>query len=156
MRQYLCECTICGHQRNFGFDEPYPECGEVFVRRCDRCGDDKPFVRVMSRKARADAVRMEEEKALQERIRRKCADCGFACRFYMESVIIETPVGSWQFAYHDRLKTLRHESTVKINFETGDPAAMHYQFRDRKMTVDEVIEYIARHDGRIILSLWCI
>ena len=47
-----------------------------------------------------------------------------------------------------KLKTLRHESTVKINFDTGDPAAMHYQFRDRKMSNADVIDYIANHDGR--------
>ncbi|MBR5109725.1 MAG: hypothetical protein IK099_05980 [Clostridia bacterium] len=39
-------------------------------------------------------------------------------------------ISSWQFQYHESRKTLRHESTVKINFETGDYAKTHEQFRD--------------------------
>jgi len=62
--------------------------------------------------------------------------------------IITTPVATWAFDYHQKLKTLRHESTIKINFDTGDPAAMHYQFRNRKMSNSDVIEYIADHDER--------
>ncbi len=51
--------------------------------------------------------------------------------------------------YYQKLKkTLRHESRVKVNFETGDPAAMHYQFRERKMIWRDVIDYIAVHDAR--------
>lgn len=45
-------------------------------------------------------------------------------------------------------KTLRHESTTKINFATGDYAFTHEQFRDQKMTFEEVIDYIAAHDKR--------
>jgi hypothetical protein len=61
-------------------------------------------------------------------------------------VIITTPISSWQFGYHDRLKTLRHESTYKVNLRTGDPAKTHEQFKNRKMSNEEVIEYIAAHD----------
>ena len=76
----------------------------------------------------------------------RCQQYGFQCRFLYESVIITTPISSWQFGYHESRKTLRHESTVKINFETGDYAKTHEQFRERKMTCLEVIDYIAEHD----------
>ena len=89
----------------------------------------------------------EEEATLRQEIVEKCERMGFACRFVYESVVILTPVSSWQFDYHRRLKTLRHESTVKVNFKTGDPAFTHEQFRDRKMSNDEVIDYIAAHDA---------
>lgn len=148
MRQYLCECTTCGERKNFYFDEPYPTCEDTFVRHCDHCAADVLFIRVITRKAQAEMNRFQEEQQLQEHIRQKCAEYGFTCRFYLESVIIITPVASWQFAYHKKLKTLRHESTVKVNFDTGDPAAMHYQFRNRKITIDEVIDYIAMHDNK--------
>ncbi len=39
-----------------------------------------------------------------------------------------------------------YESTIKVNFKTGDYAKTHEQFRDRKMTCEEVIDYIARHE----------
>lgn len=148
MRQYLCECTTCRERRSFYFDEPYPAYGETFVRHCDHCDSDKLFSRVLTRKAKVEMNRLQEEQQLQEHIRQKCSEYGFTCRFYLESVIIITPVASWQFAYHEKMKTLRHESTVKVNFDTGDPAAMHYQFRNRKISVDEVIDYIAAHDGK--------
>ena len=89
----------------------------------------------------------EEEATLRQGIAKKCEQMGFTCRFVYESVIVSTPISSWQFDYHRRLKTLRHESTVKWNFKTGDPAFTHEQFRDRKMSNDEVIDYIAAHDA---------
>ena len=102
---------------------------------------------VLTRKMKAKLRREAEEEELKEAICKRCALYGMSCRFYLESVIIHSPVAKWQFAYHDRLKTLWHESTVKINFETGDYAAMHNQFRNRRLTCEEVIDYIARHDG---------
>ncbi len=101
----------------------------------------------LTRKEKAKLRREAEEAELKATIRKRCDLYGMFCRFYLESVIINSPVAKWQFAYHDRLKTLWHESTVKINFETGDYAAMHNQFRNRRMTSEEVIDYIARHDG---------
>ena len=89
----------------------------------------------------------EEEAALCQGIVKKCKQMGFACRFVYESVVVSTPVSSWQFDYHGRLKTLRHESTDKVNFKTGDSAFTHEQFRDRKMSNDEMIDYIAAHDA---------
>lgn len=148
MRQYLCECKACGWQKNMFFDEPFPRPGDLIHCYCDYCQEDTTFTRTMTRKAQAEINRIAEEKALQESILDKCAYYGFTCRFYGESVIITTPAATWQFDYHQKLKTLRHESTVKINFDTGDPAAMHYQFRNRKMSNADVIDYIANHDGR--------
>ena len=102
---------------------------------------------VLTRKMKAKLRREAEEAELKETIQKRCILYGMSCRFYLESVIIYSPVAKWQFAYHDRLKTLWHESTVKINFETGDYAAMHNQFRNRRLTCEEVIDYIAGHDG---------
>lgn len=102
---------------------------------------------ILTRKMKAKLRREAEEAELKEKIRKRCILYGMSCKFYLESVIIHSPIAKWQFAYHDRLKTLWHESTVKINFETGDYAAMHNQFRNRRLTCEEVIDYIARHDG---------
>jgi hypothetical protein len=148
MRQYLCECTVCGWQKNLRFDMPFPELGDRFPRYCDNCREETVFTRVLTRKAQAEINRIAEENALRESIMNKCAAYGFGCRFFGESVIITTQVATWLFDYHQKLKTLRHESTIKINFDTGDPAAMHYQFRNRKMSNSDVIEYIADHDER--------
>ena len=101
----------------------------------------------LTRKQKAKLRREAEEAELKETKKKRCALYGMSCRFYLESVIIYSPVAKWQFAYHDRLKTLWHESTVKINFETGDYAAMHNQFRNRRLTCKDVIDYIAGHDG---------
>ncbi|MBQ6119967.1 MAG: hypothetical protein IJK98_12090, partial [Clostridia bacterium] len=76
-----------------------------------------------------------------------CSEKGFSCRFLYQSVIITTPLAAWSFDFHLPKKTLYHESTKKINFATGNYAKTHVQFRDRKMTVNEVIEYIAAHDA---------
>lgn len=147
MRQYLCECMTCGRQKNMHFEEPYPLMGDMFSHYCDYYQEDTIFTRTVTKKAQAEMNRIAEENALQESIRDRCDSYGFNCQFYLESVIITTPLASWQFQYHEKLKTLRHESTVKINFETGDAAWSHVQFRDRKMSNDEVIDYIAAHDA---------
>lgn len=148
MRQYLCECTVCGWKKNLQFEDSLPKPGDCFLRYCDCCQDETVFTRVLTRKAQAEINRIEGENALQESILEKCAVYGFSCRFFGESAIITTPKSTWQFDYHQKLKTLRHESTIKINFDTGDPAAMHYQFRDRKVSNVDVIDYIADHDER--------
>ncbi len=122
--------------------------GDCFPHYCDLCRKEMLFTRVLTRKAQAEINRIAEENALQESIRNKCIFYGFSCRFCGESAIITTPKAMWQFDYHQKLKTLRHESTVKINFDTGAPAAMHYQFRDRKMSNADVIDYIANHDEK--------
>jgi len=146
MRHYLCECMACHTRQQYAFDEPYPDIGESFLRQCNHCCQMTPHFRVLTRKAMAELRAKEEEATLRQGIAKKCEQMGFTCRFVYESVIVSTPISSWQFDYHRRLKTLRHESTVKWNFKTGDPAFTHEQFRDRKMSNDEVIDYIAAHD----------
>ncbi len=146
MRHYLCECTACHTRQQYAFDEPYPGIGESFFQQCNHCCEMTPHSRVLTRKAMAELRAKEEEAVLRQGIAKKCEQMGFTCRFVYESVIVSTPISSWQFDYHRRLKTLRHESTVKWNFKTGDPAFTHEQFRDRKMSNDEVIDYIAAHD----------
>jgi translation initiation factor IF-3 len=44
------------------------------------------------------------------------------------------------------INIVKNESTVKINFETGNYAKMHVQFRGRKMSCEEVIDYIVAYD----------
>ena len=75
-----------------------------------------------------------------------CKEHGFSCRFVYRSVVITTPLSDWCFDYHESRKTLWHESTVKINFETGDYAKAHCQLKNRKMTIAETISYIAKHE----------
>lgn len=146
MRHYLCECTACHTRQQYAFDEPYPSIGESFFQQCNHCCEMTPHSRVLTRKAMAELRAKEEEAALRQGIVEKCELMGLTCRFVYESVIVSTPISSWQFDYHRRLKTLRHESTVKWNFKTGGPAFTHEQFRDKKMSNDEVIDYIAAHD----------
>ncbi len=100
----------------------------------------------LTRKVATELRKLASEEELKQSIIDYCKKYNFTCRFLYESVIITTPISSWQFQYHDSSKTLWHESTVKINFETGDYAKTHEQFRDRKMTCEEVIDYIAEHD----------
>ena len=146
MRQYLCECLKCHNQQPYFFDEPFPTAGDTFEQVCKNCDEATTHTRVLTRKAKAEVHAAQEEQALKQSIITRCQQYGFQCRFLYESVIITTPISSWQFGYHESRKTLRHESTVKINFETGDYAKTHEQFRERKMTCLEVIDYIAEHD----------
>lgn len=104
------------------------------------------FARTLTKKTLSEMRRNQAESDLKQSITDYCAQYGFHCRFLYESVIITTPIADWSFGYHERLKTLRHESTTKINFKTGDYAKTHEQFANRKMTCFEVIDYIAAHD----------
>ena len=146
MRNYICLCLQCEKQVQLAFYEPYPKLGEQFIRHCSHCGKDTVHTLVLTKKMASELHRQEEEKQLRDRIIARCEQYGFSCRFLYESVIITTPISSWQFNYHAPKKTLRHESTVKINFKTGDYAKTHEQFREQKMTWEEVIDYIAAHD----------
>lgn len=146
MREYLCECMTCHGRSPARFEEPFPEVGDIFDLPCEACGKITPHTRALTRKARAEIRAREEEQKLRQSIIDQCERYGFQYRFLYESVIIITPISSWQFGYHSSRKTLRHESTIKINFETGNYAKTHEQFRDRKMTCTEVIDYIADHD----------
>ncbi len=147
MRQYLCECSVCKNQYILRFDaEPFPILGESFPRQCSNCGEKTPFQRVATRKARSELRAIEEERALKEAISAECRRRGFACRFIYQSVVVQTPVAHWKFDYHVARKTLWHESTYRVNLETGVPAVRHKQFEDRKISWQEVIAYIDRHD----------
>lgn len=146
MRQYMCECSQCGGQNHLTFEEPYPKYGDQFIRYCKHCNNNTSQTMVLTKKIAKELHKEQAEKDLKESIRCYCQKYVFSCRFLYESVIITTPVSSWQFQYHNSRKTLRHESTIKINFETGNPAKTHEQFRDKKMSCEEVIDYIAAHD----------
>ena len=147
MRQYLCECTACGKNVQINFEEPYPALGAVFPYLCDICGKDTGHTRVMTRKARAELRAAAEEEELRGRIRDRCAMYGFQTRPLYQSIVIISPRAEWSFDYHPAKKTLYHESSYPFNIATGDPAKAHVQFRDRKMSIEEIIDYIARHDG---------
>ena len=97
----------------------------------------------LTKKVETELRNQKAEEDLQQSIIDCCKKYGFTCRFLYESVIVTTPISSWQFAYHESKKTLRHESTTKINFDTGDYAFTHEQFRDKKMSCEEVSDYIA-------------
>ena len=146
MRHYVCECQVCHTQQQYAFEEPYPALGAIFSRPCNACCDVTPHTRVLTKRAQKELRAQQDESALRQVILDQCVALGFQARFLYQSVIITTPISSWQFDYHSKLKTLRHESSVKVNFATGDPAFTHEQFRDRKMSISEVIDYIATHD----------
>lgn len=149
MRQYECECLNCGCKRQYTFTaEPYPEPGEAFTCYCGTCRKNTGHIRTLNRKTMAELKRKRMEEDLRESIKEKCAEYGFRCRFLYQSVVVTTDLSDWCFDYHVSRITLYHESTVKINFTTGDYAKAHVQFKDKKLTPAEVIEYIARHDGR--------
>jgi len=148
MRHYMCACQKCGEHNNLCFDEPYPQYGEYFIRYCKHCEAETAQTMVLTKKVAKELRKQKAEQELKQSIIDYCQKYGFTCRFLYESVIVTTPISSWQFAYHESRKTLRHESTTKINFKTGDYAKTHEQFRNRKMTFQEVIDYIAEHDKR--------
>ena len=148
MRQYECVCLSCGNRKQIGFSaEPYPALGQVFSHECGICKEERNFTRVFSKKASAELRRKEAELKLRQSIEDRCALHGFRHRYLYQSVIITTPLSDWCFDYHQRMVTLYHESTVKINFKTGDYAKSHVQFRGRKMSPAEVIDYIAQHEA---------
>ena len=148
MRHYECECLKCGRKAQIAFpSEPYPEIGEAFLRSCPSCSEETQMQRVLTRKAAAELRRIQAEADLRQSILDRCAEYGFQCRFLFQSVIITTPLSDWCFDYHTPKKTLCHENTTKINLVTGDYAKAHVQFRDRRMSPIEVIDYIADHDS---------
>ena len=147
MRQYLCECQKCKTKNNLQFSaEPYPEFEDQFDALCKVCGTKTPHRRVLTRKTRSELHRIQMENELRKSIANECAKHGFKHRFVGESVVITTPLADWCFDYHQSRITLYHESTIKINFETGNYSKAHCQFRDKKMKTLEVIEYIAAHE----------
>jgi hypothetical protein len=147
MRQYECICLACKTKTQIAFpSEPYPELEEVFSARCAVCDTESPHKRVLTKKAAAELRRQEAEQELRQSIIDKCTELGFACRFWYQSVIITTPLCDWCFDYHQSHITLYHESAIKINFKTGNYANSHAQFRDKKMSPLEVIDYISAHD----------
>lgn len=146
MWQFMCDCLECNGKEQFSFNEPFPDYGDSFMLRCRYCKKETSHTLTLTKKIASQLRRQKEEQELRDSIAKYCEKYGFTCRFLYESVIITTPISSWQFAYHSSRKTLRHESTVKINFKTGDFAKTHEQFRYRKMTCEEAIDYIATHD----------
>ena len=147
MRHYECECLICRTKSTVIFyDEPYPEVGQEFLHPCSSCGKETCFTRSMNKKAFAELHRRQQEDDLKRSIILKCEEYGFQYRFLYQSVIITTALADWCFDYHQSKKTLYHESVYKFNRETGDYVKSHCQFRNRKMTAPEVIEFIASHE----------
>lgn len=147
MRQYECQCMSCGTKRQVAFKvEPYPELGDVFLVTCRTCQAETSHSRVLTRKAKAEVHRRQQEEDLRNSIGEKCSAYGFSYRFLYRSVIVTTPLADWCFDYHNSLITLYHESTIKINFETKNYAKSHVQFADRQINPLDVIDYIAAHD----------
>ena len=143
----MCECVICSAKNHINFDvESCPKNNMDFEYYCKSCGQPTNHRRVVTRKMQAELNRIKMERELKQSIVDKCAEHGLVCRFVYQSVIITTPLADWCFDYHQSRKTLYHESTTKINFETGDYCKAHCQFRNRKMKISEIIDYIVNHD----------
>ena len=145
MRHYECECLSCHSKQQLGFNEPYPEYGDQFAYFCKLCGKESIFSRVLTRKAQSELRRKQDEADLQSGICEYCKSYGFECRFYLESVIINTPVSMWSFNYHEKEKVLRHENRRPVHDDMGGYVKTHEQFR-RKASWKEIIDYIYRHD----------
>ncbi len=147
--QYQCVCCNCGYQRQMNFSRTEaPKDEQVFQSFCERCSAETVWKRVQTKKLLREQKCKEQEKNLRNTIMQLCHTYGFQCRFLYESVIIKTPVCRWQYDYHRAKKTLYHESTTKINFATGNRADFHVQFRDKKISNEDLIAYIAEHDGK--------
>lgn len=147
MRCFECTCLTCGSKKQIQFyAEPYPEYGEKFFGVCPVCKVETQMTRALTKKVAAELRKRQEEADLHQSIIQRCEFYGFQYRFLYQSVIVTTPLSNWCFDYHQSRKTLYHESTVKVNFETGNYAKSHVQFRNRKMSSLEVIDYIADHD----------
>lgn len=147
VRHYECECLICRAKSTLIFhEEPFPEVGQEFLYHCPSCGKETYYTRSMNKKAIAELHRKQQEEDMKRSIILKCDEYGFQYRFLYQSVIITTALADWCFDYHQSKKTLYHESVFKLNRATGDYVKSHCQFRNKKMTVPEVIDYIATHE----------
>ena len=147
MRCYECQCLQCQSITSVSFaSEPYPNIKDVFIHVCKVCKSETNHVRTLTRKTCAEIKRVTEENTLRENIAEYCKQYGFSTRFLYQSVIVTTPLAEWCFDYHQAKVTLYHESTIKINFQTGDYAKAHPQFRQKRMSWKEVIDYIASHE----------
>ncbi len=147
MRHYECICQKCRTVKQQLFQqEPYPNINETFICFCNTCKSNQPHNRTITKKAIAESNINKQEKLLQENIKNECKKYGFSCRFLYQSVIISTPLFDWQFDYHQSKKTLFHESTIKIDFSTGDYAKSHIQFKNKKISNADIIFYISNHE----------
>ncbi len=150
VRCYECVCKACGTIKQKTFKtEPYPTLDDTFTCFCSICNSDQPHSRTATKKARAENNVRRQENDLKKDIEEACKKYGFTCRFLYQSVVISTPLSDWQFDYHQSKKTLYHESTIKINFTTGDYAKSHIQFKERRISNAEIILYIANHEKSI-------
>lgn len=104
------------------------------------------FTRTLTRKTAKEIKAKQDELDLRQTIIDRCNFYGFRYRFLYQSIIVTTPLADWCFDYHQKNITLYHESTYKINLETGDFAKAHVQFRNQPMKPPAVIDYIASHD----------
>ena len=147
MKHFECECMKCGAKSQIGFlNEDFPNYGQVFLHTCKKCNQITEHRRVLTKKTNAELKKTEAENQLRKSIINKCKELNLGCEFWYRAVIITTPISKWNFDYHRMKITLYHESTVKVNFKTGNPAALHIQFKDKKIKPIQVIDYIAQHD----------
>ena len=147
LRHYESECTVCRSETQIAFStEPYPEYGDRFRHFCPICETETEHSRTLTKKTTAQLRGNQEEQERREEIMDLCEKEGFSCHFLRQSVIITTDLSDWCFDYQQSKITLYHESTSKINFAAGNYTKAHVQFRNRKMTIPEVIDYIDGHD----------
>ncbi len=171
MQQHRYECKVCHTQHLIAFRQQYiPNLSKPFETVCPTCKQITIHKHVPTKKTKSSFPRQkmnhqheqkmprkqgksytckEDKPWLRRALANKCKEYGFTYRFLYRSIIVTTPLADWCFDYHLPRITLYHESTAKINFETGNYAKSHVQFRDRKMNPLTVIDFIATHEE------WC-
>jgi len=146
---YECQCLYCGHKTQIHFaTDSAPNPKQEFLHFCKICKTDTLHKRTLTKKTLSEIHRKAQEEALRQSIIEKCKDYNLQYRFLHQSVIITTHLSDWCFDYHQPKITLYHESTIKVNFKTGNYAKSHCQFKEKKMKPTEVIDYIVSHDNR--------
>lgn len=153
VRNMACICTGCGSDIQVGFDVDFlPDINSTIERMCTKCGCEQKLRFRETRKLLAERRRMQEEQELRERITGLSEQYGFKCCFIYQHVTVTTPVGSWHFNLYGPKKKLFHESTYKVNLQTGNKAFWHLQF-ERKMSYEQLFLYISNHEKAHIQRL---
>lgn len=128
MRHYMCACQKCGEHNNLCFYEPYPQYGGQFIRYCKHCGAETAQTMVLTKKVATELRKQKAEQELKQSITDYCQKYGFTCWFLYESVIVTTPISSWQFAYHEnKLDILFRciQKKRKVQFSYKRPGVGH-------------------------------
>ena len=153
VRNMACICTVCGSEVQVGFDVDFlPDINSTVERMCSKCGCKQTLRFRETKKLRAQRRRIQEDQELRDHITQLAEQYGFKCCFIYQHVTVTTPVGSWQFNLYGSKKKLFHESSYKVNLQTGNKAFWHLQF-ERKMSLEELFLYVSNHEKAHIRRL---